>query len=93
MSGPHEEHKGYETYKGNLLSLSLLSIPGHSELSPYGMNKFTHLNDGCLDVMLVKGTSKKEFVRYLRRHGNQKDQVSYHVDCIVNKEYIKTLMF
>ena len=65
----------YKTYKGGLLSLSLLAIPGHSTAAPLGMNKYTHLNDGCVDLIMVKGTSRKEFIRYLRRHGNQKDQV------------------
>ena len=31
--------------------------------------------DGCLDLVLVHETSKKNFQRYLRRHGNDKDQV------------------
>ena len=61
--------------KGEYISLSLMSLSGHSDLAPLGMSMFTHLNDGYIDLVLVKSTDRHEFVRYLRRHGNKKNQV------------------
>ena len=67
--------KPNKTAKGEYISLSLMSTSGHSDLAPLGMSMFTHLNDGCIDLILVKSTNRHEFVRYLRRHGNKKNQV------------------
>ena len=65
----------YKCIKGEFLSVSLLSTPGNLAMAPEGIGKFTHMNDGYLDLILVKDTAKKEFVRYLKRHGNHKNQV------------------
>jgi len=50
------------------------SVPGLCRLAPLGISKFAHLSDGCLDLVLVEDDSRKEFVRFLKRLGNQKDQ-------------------
>ncbi len=68
--------KPNKTFKAECVSLSLMSVTGHSVLAPLGMSMFTHLNDGCIDLILVRNTHRHEFVRYLRRHGNRKNQVN-----------------
>ena len=80
-----DERTPWKTIKGHYMSVSVLAIPGRGEYCPLGMSKCGHLSDGCLDLVLVHETSKKNFQRYLRRHGNDKDQVgdvdrsiSYH---------------
>ncbi len=57
--------------------MSMMSLSGHSELAPLGMSMYSHLNDGCIDLIMVKRTDRHEFVRYLRRHGNKKNQVPF----------------
>ena len=53
----------------------MFTIPGRSEVAPRGISKFTHLNDGVMDLVLVKNTERKEFIRLLKRLGNTKNQV------------------
>ena len=62
--------------KGHYLSVSILALPARGEYCPLGMSKYAHLADGTMDLILVRETKKKEFMRYLRRHGNTKNQVS-----------------
>lgn len=62
------------------MNVGLFTIPGLCDLAPQGLSKFTHLNDGIIDLVLVKETERKEFVRYLRRHGNSKNQVKQRND-------------
>lgn len=46
-----------------------------SRLAPYGINQYGHLGDGIMDLILVKRTDRREFVRYLKRHGSEKNAV------------------
>lgn len=65
----------WQTLKGKYMNVGLFVLPGLCDLAPQGLSKFTHLNDGVIDLVLVKEVEKKEFVRHLRRHGNSKNQV------------------
>ncbi len=67
----------WKSLKGDYVNVSIFTLPGRSNLAPLGMSKYTHLNDGSLDLILVKNTERREFVRYLRRHGNHKNQVGF----------------
>ncbi|CAD5117595.1 DgyrCDS6351 [Dimorphilus gyrociliatus] len=62
--------------KGSFLNITLLSIPAMSRLAPYGINQFGHLGDGIMDLIVVKGTDRREFVRYLKRHGSEKNALT-----------------
>ena len=66
----------WTTVKGNYINVSVFSTAGRSNLSPLGMSKFTHLADGCIDLALVHSVDRKQFLRFLRRHGKKKNQVS-----------------
>lgn len=67
--------KQYQSVNGNFLSISVLAMAGLSDVSPLGHSKFTHLQDGCIDLITVENVERKEFVRYLRRFSNTKNQV------------------
>ena len=73
--------------------MSLFTIPGRSEIAPRGLSKYTHLNDGVIDLVLVKNTERKEFVRLLKRLGNTKNQVSMLEAFVVLLFYIGILPF
>ncbi|OWF45408.1 ceramide kinase-like protein [Mizuhopecten yessoensis] len=64
----------WKTFKGSFLNVGLYSIPGNCEMAPEGLDKFSHLCDGSMDLVLVKDTSRKDFVRFIRRHANSKNQ-------------------
>ena len=72
----HEDNP-WKSIKGDFINVSLFTIPGRSEIAPRGLSKFTHLNDGVMDLVLVKNTERKEFIRLLKRLGNTKNQVRY----------------
>ena len=65
----------YKTIKGDFIGVGVYSVSGLSSLAPRGMSPRCHTNDGCLDLVLVRAVDRKEFVRFLRRHGNAKNQV------------------
>ena len=65
----------HKSVKGEFVNVSIFSLAGLSELAPRGMSPLTHSNNGLLDLVLVKPVDRKQFLRYLRRHGNAKNQV------------------
>ena len=65
----------WRSVKGDFMNVGLFTIPGRSEMAPRGLSKYTHLNDGTIDLALVKETERKEFIRLIKRLGNNKDQV------------------
>ena len=71
-----KEKTRWRTLKHHFMNVSITTLPARSSYCPRGMSKFTHLCDGCVDVIAVKDTSKKQFLRYLKRHGNAKNQVT-----------------
>lgn len=82
LSTTEAEDTRWHVIKAEVLSVSVLSIAGMSELAPLGMGCYTHLADGCVDLVLVKNTDRKQFVRYLRRHGSSKNQFDFpFVEC------------
>ena len=71
----HEDNT-WKSIKGEYLNVALFTIPGRSEIAPRGLSKYTHINDGVIDLVLVKNVERKEFIRLLKRLGNTKNQVS-----------------
>ena len=61
--------------KGNFLNVSLYSTPSSCDMAPLGLSKYSHLADGCMDLVLVHNTDRKQFMRFLKRNGNSKNQV------------------
>jgi hypothetical protein len=43
--------------------------------APQGLSKFGHLADGLLDLILIEQTTRKDFLRCVKRNGNSKNQV------------------
>ncbi|KAJ8314270.1 hypothetical protein KUTeg_008831 [Tegillarca granosa] len=70
-----KEESPWRASKGSYLHVSLLCIPGYSEVAPEGLSKFSHLSDGVMDLVMVKNVPKRDFVRFIKRHGNKKNQV------------------
>ena len=68
------------------MNVGLFAIPGRTEMTPQGFSKYTHLSDGTVDLILVKETERKEFVRHLKRHSNSKNQV-----CLKSNKLVKYL--
>lgn len=62
--------------KGDFMNVSFFATPSLDDLAPLGFSKFTHMADGCMDLILVDNVKRKEFMKFLQRIGNKKNQVS-----------------
>ncbi|VDI78604.1 ceramide kinase-like protein [Mytilus galloprovincialis] len=71
------EDNPWKASKGSYYHVGLYSIPGNCEVAPEGLSKFTHLSDGAMELVLVKDCSRRDFIRYLKRHGNHKNQFDF----------------
>ncbi|CAH1789548.1 unnamed protein product [Owenia fusiformis] len=67
----------WRSTKGSYMNVAVFTLPGLSEMAPQGLSKYTHLADGCMDLVLVRNTERKDFIRYLKRHGNSKNQFDF----------------
>ncbi|KAK3791075.1 hypothetical protein RRG08_010479 [Elysia crispata] len=77
----------WKIVKGKYMNVGLFAIPGRTEMTPQGFSKYTHLSDGTVDLILVKETERKEFVRHLKRHSNSKNQNDFpFIEVIKAKE-------
>lgn len=71
-----EEQDDWETLKDDYLQVLVLTNASIWSFAPQGLSKFGHLADGFLDLVLIEPTSRKEFLRYIKRNGNSKYQVN-----------------
>ncbi|XP_052091884.1 ceramide kinase-like protein [Mytilus californianus] len=71
------EDNPWKASKGSYYHVGLYCIPGNCEVAPEGLSKFTHLSDGAMELVLVKDCSRRDFIRYLKRHGNHKNQLDF----------------
>ena len=65
--------------KGEFLSVSLYATCSPCDMAPRGLSKYTHIADGSMDLITVKNTERKEFMRFIKRTGNSKNQVDNSV--------------
>lgn len=70
-----KDESPWKVCKGSFLQVGLFCIPARCEFAPQGLSKFSHLNDGCMELVLVKDINRKDFIRFLKRNGNSKNQV------------------
>lgn len=66
----------WKTLQDRYLHVAVLTNAGLWSLAPQGLSKFGHLADGLLDLLLIEETSRREFIRSIKRNGNSKNQVT-----------------
>jgi len=74
----NQENNVEKTWKilhDNYLQVAVLTNANLWSFAPEGLSKFGHLGDGLLDLILIEQTTRKDFLRYLKRNGNSKNQV------------------
>ena len=71
-----DEESPWKTLHQNYLQVAVSTNAGLWSFAPQGVSKFGHLADGLLDLILIEPTGRKEFLRYVKRNGNSKNQVS-----------------
>ena len=66
----------WKSIEGEFLETLVLTNASLWQLAPQGLSKFGHLGDGVLQFVIVATHRRKDFVRFLKRHGNSKNQVN-----------------
>ncbi|CAF1556991.1 unnamed protein product [Rotaria sordida] len=75
----NEEKQHWKILHHNYLQVAILTNANLWSFAPQGLSKFGHLADGLLDLILIEHTTRKDFLRYIKRNGNSKDQASQKV--------------
>ena len=70
-----EKEKNWKTLNYEYLQVAVLTNANLWSFAPQGLAKFGHLADGLLDLILIEPVVRKEFLRYIKRTGNSKNQV------------------
>ena len=68
---------GWNSIKGRFISVIGANISCACAKSPEGLSPSAHLADGCLDLILVKHTSRLQYLRHMIRLTSKGDQVRY----------------
>ena len=66
---------GWQSIKGRFISVIGANISCACAKSPEGLSPSAHLADGCLDLILVKHTSRLQYLRHMIRLSSKADQV------------------
>lgn len=69
--------KNWKTIEDEFVQVMVLTNACLWSFAPQGLSKNGHLADGVLDLILIRPTNRKEFLRYVKRNGNSKDQVKF----------------
>jgi hypothetical protein len=71
----NEVEKNWKVLQQNYFQVAVLTNANLWSFAPQGLSKFSHIADGLLDLILIEPTSRRDFLRYLKRNGNSKNQV------------------
>lgn len=72
--------KTWTALRNDYLQVLVLTNATLWPYAPQGLSKFSHMADGLLDLVLIAPANKKDFIRYLKRNGNSKNQVRERPD-------------
>ncbi|XP_053140813.1 ceramide kinase-like protein isoform X3 [Hemicordylus capensis] len=60
--------------QGHFLNVSIMAIPCLCSMAPRGLAPNTRVNDGSIALIIVRNTSRPEFVKHLKRYASVKNQ-------------------
>ncbi|XP_061464276.1 ceramide kinase-like protein isoform X2 [Rhineura floridana] len=63
--------------QGHFLNVSIMAIPCLCSMAPRGLAPDTRLNDGSIALIVVRNTSRPEFVKHLKRYGSVKNPFNF----------------
>jgi hypothetical protein len=78
----NEKEKNWKSLHQEFLQVAVFTNANLWSFAPQGLAKFGHLADGLLDLIVIEPVVRKEFLRYVKRNGNSKNQVKRS-----NREY------
>ncbi|GAB1286480.1 Ceramide kinase-like [Apodemus speciosus] len=67
----------WQTIQGQFLNISIMAIPCLCSVAPRGFAPDTRLNNGSMALIVVRNTTRPEFVKHLRRYSSVKNQFNF----------------
>uniref|UniRef100_A0A8D0DYP7 Ceramide kinase like n=1 Tax=Salvator merianae TaxID=96440 RepID=A0A8D0DYP7_SALMN len=67
----------WQRIQGHFLNVSVMVIPCVCSMAPRGLAPNTRVNDGSLTLIIVRNTSRVEFIRHLKRNASRKSQFNF----------------
>ncbi|XP_036900241.1 ceramide kinase-like protein [Sturnira hondurensis] len=63
--------------QGQFLNVSVMAIPCLCSVAPGGLAPNTRLNNGSMALIIVRNTSRPEFIKHLKRYASVKNQFNF----------------
>ncbi|XP_020862069.1 ceramide kinase-like protein [Phascolarctos cinereus] len=67
----------WEKIQGHFLNISIMAIPCCCSMAPGGLTPNIRLNNGSMALIIVRNTSRPEFVKHLKRYASLKNQFNF----------------
>ncbi|NWS97944.1 CERKL protein, partial [Mionectes macconnelli] len=67
----------WQKIQGHFLNVSIMAIPCLCSMAPRGLAPNTRLNNGSMALIVVKNTSRTEFIKHLKRYTSVKNQFNF----------------
>uniref|UniRef100_A0A8C3SFK0 Ceramide kinase like n=1 Tax=Chelydra serpentina TaxID=8475 RepID=A0A8C3SFK0_CHESE len=67
----------WHTIQGHFLNVSIMAIPCLCSMAPRGLAPNTRLNNGSMALIVVRNTSRAEFIKHLKRYASVKNQFNF----------------
>ncbi|XP_075840876.1 ceramide kinase-like protein isoform X1 [Microtus pennsylvanicus] len=78
QQSPGSESAGqWQTIQGQFLNISIMAIPCLCSVAPRGFAPNTRLNNGSMALIVVRNTTRQEFVKHLKRYSSIKNQFNF----------------
>ncbi|KAM6175227.1 ceramide kinase-like protein isoform 3-T3 [Erethizon dorsatum] len=82
-------NKQWQTIQGQFLNVSIMAIPCLCSVAPRGLAPNTRLNNGSMALIIVRNTSRPEFIKHLKRYTSVKNQFNFPFIETYNVEEVK----
>ncbi|XP_006879012.1 PREDICTED: ceramide kinase-like protein [Elephantulus edwardii] len=67
----------WQMIQGQFLNVSIMAIPCLCSVAPRGLAPNTRLNNGSMALIIVRNTSRQEFIKHLKRYASVKNQFNF----------------
>ncbi|XP_028618692.1 ceramide kinase-like protein isoform X1 [Grammomys surdaster] len=75
---PESDSGGHwQIIQGQFLNISIMAIPCLCSVAPRGFAPDTRLNNGSMALIVVRNTTRPEFVKHLKRYSSVKNQFNF----------------
>ncbi|XP_015214475.1 ceramide kinase-like protein isoform X2 [Lepisosteus oculatus] len=72
-----DDEEEWQKIKGLFLNISIMAIPCLCSMAPRGLAPNTRLDNGSMALIVVRNTSRADFIKHLKRYGSLKNQFSF----------------